>query len=284
MTTLLSWNVQNGISVSGERSMKNIAAAIDRHGVPDLICLQEITRGLALSADDVGLDEVAALSAMYPDHEPVFGAAIDLRLADGKRAQYGNLVLSRLPVLSVRCHPLPQPADPGIRQMPRVAIEVTVQADDGPLRVTSTHLDYFSERQRRAQIERLREIHAEACELVAIPPPWAEVGPYGRLPQATRALLCGDLNCTDDSAEHARLVAPQDRPDARLYDAWSVLHGARAHPPTCGVHDHRQWPMGPHCRDFFLVSESLIDCLVAFKVDVETAASDHQPLRLTLKG
>ena len=51
--------------------------------------------------------------------------------------------------------------------MPRVAVEATVQAPMGPIRVTTTHLEYYSDVQRRAQALRLRNLHDEACHRAA---------------------------------------------------------------------------------------------------------------------
>ena len=47
--------------------------------------------------------------------------------------------------------------------MPRAAVEVVVEAPFGPLRVMTTHLEYYSKDHRAAQIDRLRELHREAC-------------------------------------------------------------------------------------------------------------------------
>ena len=55
----------------------------------------------------------------------------------------------------------PWPADPGKETMPRVAIEATLQCPMGALRVTTTHLEYYSDVQRRAQALRLRNLHDE---------------------------------------------------------------------------------------------------------------------------
>ena len=40
-------------------------------------------------------------------------------------------------------HQLPWPAAPDVQSMPRAAVEVVVQAPFGPLRVTTTHLEYY---------------------------------------------------------------------------------------------------------------------------------------------
>ena len=96
------------------------------------------------------------------------------------------------------------------------------------------------------------------------------------------AVFCGDFNMESDSEEYAALLAPFDGGAADLVDAWSALYPGRPHDPTCGVFDHRQWPEGAHCRDFFLVTGELRSRLRSLRVDLRTDASDHQPVVLTL--
>ena len=84
--------------------------------------------------------------------------------ATGKRRQFGNLVLARYPVIQIFRHLLPWPADAAVPSMQRVAVEVVLAAPFGPVRVTTTHLEYYSQMQRRQQVNRLRELHAEAFE------------------------------------------------------------------------------------------------------------------------
>src|SRR5215467_2577112 len=44
-----------------------------------------------------------------------------------------------------------------------VALGVVVAGARAPVRITTTHLEYYSAKQRAAQVERLRELHAEAA-------------------------------------------------------------------------------------------------------------------------
>src|SRR6185436_8590222 len=90
------------------------------------------------------------------------GIAVDEYPANGGRREFGNMILSRLPVTHVLRHLLPWPADPGVPTMPRIAVEAVLETADGPLRVTTTHLEYHSALQRDAQVARLREIQVEA--------------------------------------------------------------------------------------------------------------------------
>ena len=79
----------------------------------------------------------------------------------GRRRRFGNLILSRLPVRQAYRHLLPSPIDPGLNGMPRIAVEACVAAPFGDVRVITTHLEYYSGKQRAAQVEALRAIHAE---------------------------------------------------------------------------------------------------------------------------
>ena len=70
---------------------------------------------------------------------------------------------TRLPVQQQQHIPLPYPADAGVRSMPRMCSVATVRAAWGPLRVMTTHLEFYSKRQRMAQAHALVDIHAQAC-------------------------------------------------------------------------------------------------------------------------
>lgn len=284
MTEILTWNIQCGLGVDGLVDMERIAAVIRSMGDPDIICMQEVSQHFPELDGGAGGDQVDMLAGLFPGYKPWFGAALDRiddARAEGPRRRFGNLMLTRLPVLGVFFHPLPQPSAPGVKHMPRQAIEATVAAPGGALRVVTTHLEYHVLEHRMAQIGRLRNLHAEADAYTDNPPEQA-AGPYQVLSRPADMVLCGDFNLEPDSAEYASLVAPFDDGSPALSDGWRVAFGDRPHEPTCGIFDHRQWPAGPHCRDFFFVSRGLQDRVAAIDVNVETDASDHQPLMLKL--
>ena len=283
MTSVLSWNIQNGLGVDGDRSLERIARVIRSHGEPDVLCLQEVSRHLVLDEGVEAPDQVSELAHWFPEHEAVFGAAYDIAQRDnGQRAQYGNLILSRLPVLSRFSHPLPQPPCTGEMQMPRQAIEVTVMAHDGPLRVMTTHLAFHSAAERLAQIKAFKAIHEAIVQITERPPRQLSSGPYQAFDRAGRAVLCGDFNCLPKSIEWAELFEASPTSSARLLDAWQVLSGQTPHQPTCGIFDQTQWPEGGHCRDYFAISSELASQVTGMVTDTKTDASDHQPVLLML--
>ena len=283
MTSILSWNIQNGKNLAGDISLERIAGVIEGMGTPDVICLQEVSRGLTLSAAAGAPDQVAQLGTLFPDYEVVFGAGVDaLSAGEGRRWQFGNAVLSRLPLLFVLTHPLPRPGIGDVRHMMRQATEVVVAAAGGPLRIVNLHLEFHSPEQRMAQVDRLRELHREAIEERRLPPRTDSDGPYQAVARPVDGVFCGDFNMRCDSAEYRRMLAPM-ADDARPFrDAWPLVHPGRAHVPTCGVHDRVQWPEGPHCRDFFFVTGACGESARDLRVDTVTDASDHQPLMLEL--
>ena len=161
----------------------------------DVLCLQEVAVHFAGLAGSGGEDQMAALSAALPGYTPLFGAATELSEVAGHRRQFGNAVFTRLPVLQVFRHLLPWPADPGVQSMQRMALEVVLQSQAGPLRVISTHLEYYSVHQRAAQVEHLRRLHYDACMHARHPRPGGDPGtPFEALSRPASALLCGDFN------------------------------------------------------------------------------------------
>ena len=283
MTRILSWNIQNGMSPDGSVSLQRVADVIQSMDTPDVICLQEVSRGLALEAETAASDQVAELAELFPEYEVVFGVAFEAcPPGETGRWQYGNAVLTRLPLLLVVSHPLPRPGVNGVRHMIRQATEIVVVDASGPLRIVNLHLEFHSAIQRLAQVDRLRDIQREALEEASMPPLTDPAGPYQQVARPVDGIFCGDFNMLPDSHEYQRLIAPLAGESHLFVDAWKTLHSRSAHDPTCGIYDRRQWPEGPHCRDFFFATGRCVDALRDLRVDTNTDASDHQPLMLEL--
>ena len=283
MTSILSWNIQNGIGCDGEISLSRIADVIGKMGEPDVICLQEVSRDLALLDNLEGPDQAVELAELFPDYEVVFGAAIEAcDTATGHRWQFGNALLSRAPILSVARHLLPRPAVPDTRYMTRQATEAVVKTPDGELRVINTHLEFHSQVQKFAQIERLREIQTEITAEQSEPRQVDFTGPYQEVSRPLETILCGDFNFLSGSVEYQKMLAPLGTTGHRFQDAWAVAYPDQPHESTCGIYDRELWPEGPHCRDFFFTVGIDHRRIHGVVVNTETDASDHQPLILTL--
>jgi endonuclease/exonuclease/phosphatase family metal-dependent hydrolase len=281
---LITWNIQWGRGVDGRVDLARIVATAKSMADFDVLCLQEVADHFADLPGNDEADQFAALSRLLPGFTALEGIAIDLAGASGRRRRFGNLILSRLPVHSVRRHALPWPADPEKDSMPRLAIEAVVRAPFGHLRVTTTHLEYYSGRQRFAQARRLRELHDEACARAAAPPRHERLesnATFERTPQARAALLTGDFNFPPEAPEFLEIQAPLAGGGPRYRDAWGLAHGARPHDPTFCVHD-RSWKDTPYCCDFIFASEGL--SVASIHVNTDTRDSDHQPVLVEIEG
>ena len=279
---LITWNIQWARGADGVVDPGRIVRVCREMADFDVLCFQEVARNFPGLAGNGGADLFAQLAAALPGFTPVEGMAVDALGPGGTRRQFGVLLFSRLPVVQAFRHLLPWPADPGVPSMQRVAVEVVVAGARGPLRVTTTHLEYYSARQRVAQVESLRALHAEATGHAAdIPVPKKDGGPFETRPRPRSAILTADFNLTPDDPLHARLQAPIAGAPA-YRDAWRIRHPSTPHAPTRGLYDKAQWPGAPDCCDFIFVTEDLAGRIEDVIVNAETKASDHQPVLLRL--
>ena len=278
---LVTWNTQWCCGLDGTVSPERIVDGARALADFDVLCLQEISQGFDGLPGTPG-DQPAQLQALLPGFQLFFGAAVDDFSSDGTRRRFGNVIATRLPVHHVQHHPLPWPADAGVRCMPRICSVVTLRDPMlGPLRVMTTHLEFYSKKQRMAQARALRELHASYCALAAAPPedlPGENSAFSGKLHTA-QALLCGDFNLEPSDPEYPEISAPFEH--GRLHDAWRVLHGPQPHEPTFRLFDRTYGPEPIAC-DFVFASDGLVPHLKRLRIDARTRASDHQPVALEL--
>jgi len=283
---LLSWNIQWCRGVDGRVDPARIAREARAMADADVICLQEVARGFETLAGSQGEDQFALLAAAFPGYTAIEGIAVDVPgegAGSAKRRQFGNLLLSRLPVRQAWRHLLPWPADAAHADMQRVAVEAVIEAPDiGDVRVTTTHLAYYSAAQRLAQVDALRALHAEAQGHRRPPElPDTSQGPFHWRLRPGPGIVTGDFNCEPGSPGHARMLAPFDDGSPALCDARQVTHPGQPHAATVGLYDTAQWPRAFAC-DFVFVSADLAPRITGFEVDQASAASDHQAVMLTL--
>jgi endonuclease/exonuclease/phosphatase family metal-dependent hydrolase len=275
---LLTWNIQCGKGCDGVTDLARIVSVAKSFVDADVFCFQEVSDNFA--ALDGGADQSARLAALLPDHRPVFRPAVETVDAGGRAHRFGNMTLSRLPVLQVASHLLPWPRTGVPRSMRRVALDVTLRAVFGPLRVVNTHLEFHSAAQREVQIMRLLDLQEEA----STNPSDASAGhaePYGSQTVTASSLLCGDFNFDVTDSQH-QLLHGSKRAGQNYRDAWEIARPGQPRQPTCGIYDRAQWPGGADCRDFVFVTEDLASRVRRIEVDVTTSASDHQPVLIEL--
>jgi len=279
---LITWNIQWGCGLDGRVDLGRIVRTARAIADFDVLCLQEIADNFPALQGNDDRDQFAELAALLPGYHALEGIGADLAGDGSRRRRFGNALFTRYGALSVRRHALPWPADPGKESMPRVAIEATLQAPMGALRVTTTHLEYYSDVQRRAQALRLRELHDQACNRAAHPGhPNAEGGPFDATAQPASAILCGDFNFPPEHPAHEEIQQALAGGGPAYRDAWMLAHGRQPHDPTFCVYDHR-YSKSPYCCDFIFVSEDLGSRVRAVSIDAGTQASDHQPVLLEL--
>ncbi len=276
---LLSWNIQWCRGADGCVDPARIARATRELADADVICYQEVARNFPGLKGSAGEDQFRLLADAFPDHAAYEGIAVDVAGETRMRRQFGNLLLSRLPVVRVFRHLLPWPGDREHADMPRMALEVDLAMG---VRVTTTHLAYYSRAQRTAQVEALRALHVQAAAHAERPArPDTANGPFHWAARPSPSVVTGDFNCAPETPEYARMLEEFPGGTAPLRDAWVLAHPGTAHAPTAGVYDRDQWPQ-PFCCDFAFVSADLEHRLSGCEVDQRTDASDHQPIILSL--
>lgn len=177
---VMTYNVHGCVGADRRLDVERIAAVIAREA-PDVVALQELDVGRARSD---GVDQAHAIAALLGMAHH-FNAAF--RVAE---EQYGDAVLSRLPMRLVKSGPLPRP--------PRVtALELRgalwAQIDAGgpaPLQVINTHLGLVPLEQK-GQVDAL------------LGPGWTGDPAFRRGP----GLLVGDFNAASRYSAYRRLAA-----------------------------------------------------------------------------
>ena len=280
---LITWNIQSCRGCDGRVDAQRIVDVCRDMADFDVLCLQEVASNYPDLPGSPQQNQFELLGDLLPVFAAADGIATDVLGVGGRRRQFGNLILTRYALIQVFRHLLPWPADAAVPGMQRIALETVLAAPFGPLRVTTTHLEYYSEIQRRQQVNRLRELHAEAAQHSTDPShAKKEGGPFQTMPRPASAILTADFNFRADDPLHARIAFPYSDGTPAYRDAWQVRHGARPHDHTIGVHDRKQWPEAYAC-DFIFVTEDLAGRVEDVKVNLDTDASDHQPVLLHLR-
>jgi endonuclease/exonuclease/phosphatase family metal-dependent hydrolase len=108
---LVSWNLQWCRGMDGVVDPHRVAREVRALTDADVCCFQEVAQGFDSLPGSAGEDQVAALRAEFPHHGAHYAWGVDVGGPGGVRRRFGNLILSRLPVVRVLRHSLPWPAD-----------------------------------------------------------------------------------------------------------------------------------------------------------------------------
>ena len=266
---LLCWNIQWCRGVDGVVDPARIAREARRFD-PDVVCLQEVAAHFPEMEGSRGEDQPLLLAREFPGYSSALVSGVDLP-GEPQRKRFGNLILSRLPMGRVMRYSLPWPAAPEVPSMPRVAVEAVIEAPFGPLRIITTHLEFFSSAHRAAQIDRLAEVHGEALAKRLD----AKGGSFQSPGRPASAIVCGDFNLPPHDPGHRRML------EHGFVDAWQALNPGKPHPPTFRIYEHDEGEQ-PYCCDYVFVTPDLVPRLREIRIDGATQASDHQPVSVTL--
>ena len=277
---VITWNVQWCRGVDRRVDPARIVAQARALADFDVLCLQEIASNFAdpRLAGSRGENQFSEIAQRLPGFTAVPGAIIDVPGEGAQRRHFGNLIMTRYPVGQVFRHLLPYPVDPGLRGMPRIALEAVLHAPSGAVRIITTHLEYYGTLKRSAQVDALRALYAEgsghARRGTVIE---TGGGPFHDYPRPAATIITGDFNFEPEDPLHARMVEPFDDGTPALSDAWEAAHPELAHPATFKIYEKDPDEAEQHC-DFIFVSADLVPRLKSIRVDQETQASDHQPV------
>jgi endonuclease/exonuclease/phosphatase family metal-dependent hydrolase len=275
---IVTWNIQWGLGIDGRLDLARQIADARAFADFDVLCLQEVSDNFPDLEQNSGENQFAALARLLPDYTAVDGVALDVPDGAGGRRRFGNMILSRHPVGQVLRYTLPWEAD-STRNMPRILLEAVIEAPSGSLRVMTTHLEYSSDKLRRAQVEAIRAAHRTACDRVALPRAPGP-GTYRVFPTSRSAILTGDFNIWPEDPVKQRISEPFGTDAPALLDAWQVANGATPHPTSFYLFD--QTLGEPHCCDFVFVTADLAPKMTRIAYDQSAKSSDHQPVLIEL--
>ena len=229
---VLTYNIHHGEGMDGVIDLKRIAEVINQ-AKPDIVALQEVDRGVERT-DRV--DQPAVLAELTGMR------AVFKKNIDDQGGEYGNAVLTRLPIDSVKNHKLPQ----SLPNEQRGMLEVQLKVGDEKLVFFATHFDYHPD-----DTERWESVAMLKMRIAEIP--------------ATPVIVAGDLNARPDSRVIEEAVS-------FLHDSFDVVSG-----DDCFTFPADQ----PNRRiDYVLFKDKDKDRLrcTGHRVIDDKVASDHRPV------
>ena len=235
---IVSYNVHSCVGLDGRLSPGRIARVLAMLA-PDVIALQELDVKRTAAASSIKHKVANALEMQfhfYPSFEV-------------EQEQYGNAILSRLPMQLIRAGGLPCGNQ---CWEPRGAMWVTIDVAGTPLQFFNTHLG-LSPLERQQQVKDL------------LGPQWLGC-PDCRGP----VVLCGDFNSTPRSPIYRTLCK-------HLADAQSAV----PHHRPCNTW-YSPFPLR-RIDHLFVNSELRVQSVEVPRTRLARVASDHLPLRIDLE-
>ncbi|MEO0546957.1 MAG: endonuclease/exonuclease/phosphatase family protein [Pseudomonadota bacterium] len=279
----VTYNIQYGVGMDGRYELERIANAVRD---ADLIAFQEVTRGMPVNG---GVDMVAALKSLLPDHQGVFGSPFQIGLEamggpKGSFFEFGNMVFSKMPILATRTVNLPRSRTYDQLNLQRCALEALVETPIGPVRFYCVHLDHVSGEERLAQIRYLKGIADGHRQQGGAATGLSAFG-FPDLPVNDAYMLMGDFNLEPESAEYIALCGSSTSEFGRPLRNGVLVDVTR--PPGAAVSDVHTYfhPKGevPSKRlDYCFVSAELAPNCGEPRVDSDDVGSDHRPVWVSI--
>lgn len=279
----VSYNIQYGFGLDGRYDLARIARSLEG---ADVIALQEVTRGFSRNGF---ADMVAGIAALFPDYFWAYGPSCDIHIDEGEgglqpvrgtRFQFGNMVLSRWPILSTRTLLLPRSRTIAKINLQRGATEAVIAIPGGAIRVYSVHLDHVS------ADERIRQLHFLNGQINAFVQEGGSLTGGGdldlpELPMPEDYMIMGDFNMEPESPEYCALAGAGGGYYGRVarigtpVDAFAALK-------AYGLESYSWMDPEDHGKrmhlDYCFVSCGLESRLKSARIDTQSLGSDHFPV------
>ena len=227
----LTYNIHHGAGMDGRIDLPRLARVI-QSVKPHVVALQEVDKMTSRSA---GVDQAAELGRLT-GMEVRYGSSMDYQ-----GGQYGNAILSRLPIVDFKVVPLPGSPEREPRSLSVAELRLPGEDNQATFLFLATHLDHTSDSADRLMAgKRIQELAAQRPTMPT--------------------LLAGDLNATPDSPL-LRLLEP----DWAGGDAEANLFTSPAQNPVRQI-------------DYILYRPAEAWQVVESRVLDEPVASDHRPL------
>jgi len=149
---VMTWNIHGAVGRNPRFDLARVVALIRRWD-PDIIALQEVDSRRALAG---AANPFEALPEALGIH------AIGARAITGTDGDYGQMLISRFPIVAHDIHDISYP-----EREPRCAIRALLTTPIGPLTVIATHLG-LSIRERRNQVLKLIDLTAGRAPMVMV--------------------------------------------------------------------------------------------------------------------
>lgn len=284
MIKFATYNIQYGVGQDGRYDLTRAIAELQDQ---DVICLQEVTTHWSTCNGDVQPDMLANALNLYAVYAPAWEVDDSHCGPDGvitnSRRGFGNMVLSRWPIIYSRPHSLARPRTEVPAEfypnadIPRTALEVVIDCDGTTLRIFSVHLSHLPGAQQQSQVETLKQL---VFSLPREAPLWEDDKRISHFTQGLPApdvpqssLLLGDFNFEPDSALYAAMLEPLPGQPYALVDGWTLNEKDGAADQTCVENDGRLSRL-----DYMFTSNDLRTSIQSAQVNQNTRASDHFPL------